>query len=281
MKKTLLFLVLGICICLVGKVHAAASVNQVRANIRQMYQGLLQAERDYHNATHHKNAPTTTTTTRQAQAQQQPPAWMLQPPKITGANAKLKEGIWKNVARKFGAIIQDVRVNLNRATGFTISTPEQRFALREETLENAMKNVTTCHSILQNQMENLGILQTLSEMLYAEFGSLESVILHLGTKNSQIKINTNYQALIFNGSRNLFFLKQKAGAETLAQLWQTIDPMILYIPKTNTFEYLARDFIVFALKNLQKHQHVQASLCILHCFSSTVQACLKCTGGVK
>lgn len=277
MKKALLFLFLGMFVC--AGISQAASISEIRNNIRMMRVQEARAAQEYYNTIHHKKK-----NEQESSAEQGTIPQGMQPPHMEGAHVKLKEGIWKNVARKFGGSIESARRVLNQIAGFTATTPKHRFALRKTTLVNAMKDVYLCAAVVQNQQsryELLGKLQTLSQFLYAKFGSLEGVILHLETKSSQIKINTNYQSLIFQGSKNLFFLKKQAGAEALAQFWQTIDPTISYIPKTTDFEKLAVEFIATAIINLQKQQHIQASLCVLQCLGGkNIDFCKKCISGV-
>lgn len=184
----------------------------------------------------------------------------------------------EKIILKYGKLIKEVREQINSIAGLKYTTPQEIWKIRYETLVSRIKEAAgSCPILLR--AAGLGSVETLSRIANARYGSLENILLSLGTSTEKLKISFNWNSIFYQGSKNIFLMKEKYGAKAVADLWVTIAPNLSEIldPNVRDCSDIEMAFIDQIMANLQNRERIQASLCVLQCFSSrNIDSCIRC-----
>ncbi len=313
MKKALLFLFLGMFVC--AGISQAASISEIRNNIRMMRVQEARAAQEYYNTIHHKKK-----NEQESSAEQGTIPQGMQPPQMSGVNAKIKTGIWKNVARKFGDSIRQARAKLNIVAGIgqkRVQTPAEKLLFREQALRSRLKGElqicpvmsATFWGLPEGMFHHLGpggisfgqaltltkqfrlfqetrmyspeTLERYAQILQNKYGSISNAVESLQSQGIRVNVTTSYPLLLAQGGKNLFLLRKKDGVKVVAKLWQSIDPIVRFLPTGTSCIETSYDFVSLAMSNILHHQKTRASLCVLQCLGGkNIDFCKKCISGV-
>lgn len=315
--RRLLVLILA-AVVFTASTAGAITISEMRARIQQMQEQEAQAHEDYLKVVQQQRQQQKAGSRLETNTQTYSNV-IMQPPKITGKYAKLKIGIWKDVARKFGSAIQNARKAL-LSFGICPKIPGVASAEKPYTakqladlyylrfLQRIREGVQKCAAMspffftgphlpseylpggqiavqqMQNYSEqfgNLAALRHAAQRFQAQYGDINTVFAELTSLGVHITFTTSYQTMLYKGGRNLFLLGKKDGVKAVAKLWRSVDPHIHFLPGGVGCISLAGNFISLAMQNIQNHRRIRESVCVLHCLSSTVKVCEKCIGGVK